>query len=351
MSIPFHYMITLEPLGLLYASSGRFLSAENLVGQAGEHFPPDSPAVAGLLASHLSRSEVRDLHTAGPFWVDDLDLYLPAPLNLLQERAAGSAASRRVSERLVWTTNEDDSTAAGWTPASGKKPPAKPIKGGWLALSKWQSQGEPGTPVHANPWQSVPHLHPRLCDEERISAQDDALFLELAVTLKPGVSLAYLSSHAIPAGRYRFGGEGHLVELCSKEIPKVLLNLLKVPLTGRSFALITPGLWGGSRLSQREPLEQPTNPALPSLQPWHLHGGRGPAILTDRPRPWRHRLGAGMDGKARLSRGRWAVPSGSCYHIPPGIELPPWTDWPERWFPKEGFSFKQLGTGLALPLP
>jgi len=37
--------------------------------------------------------------------------------------------------------------------------------------------------------------------------------------------------------------------------------------------------------------------------------------------------------------------------VPPGLELPPWPDWPESWFPKEGFSFKQLGTGLALPLP
>ena len=26
-------------------------------------------------------------------------------------------------------------------------------------------------------------------------------------------------------------------------------------------------------------------------------------------------------------------------------------DWQESWFPREGFSFKQLGTALALPLP
>jgi CRISPR-associated protein Cmr3 len=30
--------------------------------------------------------------------------------------------------------------------------------------------------------------------------------------------------------------------------------------------------------------------------------------------------------------------------------MTPWAEWPEEWFPREGFSFKQLGTALALPL-
>ena len=346
MSGPFRYLITLEPLGLLYASSGRFLSAENLVGQAGEHFPPDSPAVAGLIAGQLSRNEVRELHTAGPFWQRGDELYLPAPLNLLQDKTLDSGSCRSVRARLVWQASQDEKVAGGWSPANDETLPAKPVKGGWLPLSAWGKQALPHTQVHTNPWKAVPHLHPRLRDDERVSAQEGALFLELAVALEPGVSLAYLSSHEIPAGRYRFGGEGHLVELRSLPIPTALLDLLTEPLSG-SFALVTPGLWGGSRLSLREPL---IHGQSSGVQPWHRHG-QGPAILTDRPRPWRHRLGGGADGQPRLSRGRWAVPAGSCYHVPPGLELRPWPDWPESWFPKEGFSFKQLGTGLALPLP
>jgi CRISPR-associated protein Cmr3 len=346
MSMPFRYLISLEPLGLLYASSGRFLSAENLVGQAGEHFPPDSPAFAGLIAAQLPRAEVRDLHTAGPFWCRGDALYLPAPLNLLQDKAVGSSSTRAVSARLVWQASGDEKAAGGWSPASGKAPPTKPLRGGWVPLSEWGRQDQAGAQVHANPWKAVPHLHPRLRDDERVSAQEDALFMELAVALDPGVCLSYLSSHEIPAGRYRFGGEGHLVELRSDPVPSELVNLLKQPLSG-SFSLVTPGLWGGSRLSLREPL---IHGQSGGVQPWHRHG-RGPAILTDRPRPWRHRLGGGLDGQSRLSRGRWAVPAGSCYHAPPGLDLPPWPDWPESWFPKEGFSFKQLGTGLALPLP
>ena len=78
-----------------------------------------------------------------------------------------------------------------------------------------------------------------------------------------------------------------------------------------------------------------------------------PAILTERPRPWRHQLGASTEvsnpqQRRRLSRGRWAVPAGSCYRVEGG--LPPWAEWPTCWFPKEGFSFKHYGTALALPL-
>jgi CRISPR-associated protein Cmr3 len=345
MSKPFRYLITLEPLGLLYGSNGRFLSAENLVGQAGEHFPPDSPAISGLIAGQLSRPEVRELHTAGPFWWQKEELYLPAPLNLLQEKELNEG-KRTVRARLDWQPGASEAEAGGWSPASDKQAPAKPTKGGWIPLSQWDKQAKAELQVLANPWKSSPQLHPRLRDDERVSAQNDALFLELAIALEPGVCLAYLSSHELAAGRYRFGGEGHLVELRSLPVPEALLTLLTQPLNG-SFALITPGLWGSSRLSQREPLDLSRQPAS---QPWHQRG-LGPAILTDRPRPWRHRLGAGADGQERLSRGRWAVPAGSCYHLPAGLELPPWPDWPESWFPKEGFSFKQLGTGLALPIP
>ena len=39
-AIPFQHLILLEPLGLLYGSSGRMLSPQALTGRAAEHFPP-----------------------------------------------------------------------------------------------------------------------------------------------------------------------------------------------------------------------------------------------------------------------------------------------------------------------
>lgn len=346
----FTTLITLEPLGLLYGSSGRFLSAENLTGKAGEHFPPDSPTLAGLVAAQLPADVRRDLVSAGPFWIDlledpDPDLRLPAPLCLLQDPEVMECDGlpgrhcRRAAARLL-------PAGEGWLPEGSATLPPKPEQGGWVRLSQWQRLGDPGLTVELDPWKAVPHLHPRLQEDQRCSAQHDALFLELGIALAPGVALAYLCSHAIPDGRYRFGGEGHLVELRCLPVPPALSALLEESLKG-SFALITPGVWGSSRLSMREPLDTSRRPAL---CPWHRNGEK-PLLLTDRPRSWRHRLGGGREGIRRLSRGRWAVPPGSCYALPPGQQLPPWPGWPESWFPREGLSLRHFGTALALPLP
>lgn len=355
-TLPFHHLILLEPLGLLFGSRGRILSPEALTGRAAEHFPPDSPAFAGLLAAQLDRASVRDLHTAGPFWSTaaapsaeaPAQLMLPAPLTLLQveEQAGGCRVSCR---RLSWQEGDGADLPRGWRPSDGNEPPRKSPSGGWVALNDWPLLGSnEAVKVHPDPWEPVPHLHPRLRDDERVSAGDGALFLEYGIALRPGVALAYLSSHAIADGVARFGGEGHLVNLRCQPMPPELVRLLEQPLAA-PFGLITPGLWGGPKLSLREPVMAPNG-----QHPWH-RGGVAPGILTDKPRPWRHRLGAGptrgggSQGRRRLSRGRWAMPAGSCYQVA-GEPLPPWAAWPESWFPREGFSFRQLGTGLALPL-
>lgn len=60
------------------------------------------------------------------------------------------------------------------------------------------------------------------------------------------------------------------------------------------FSLITPGVWGTSRLSKREPEDQ--RPAQQRFGepafPFHSKN-QGPGILTERPRSWRHHLGHG----------------------------------------------------------
>jgi CRISPR-associated protein Cmr3 len=381
--LPFTTLVLLEPLGLLHGSSGRILSPETLTGRAAEHFPPDSPALAGLLASQLQRGDLWDLHTAGPFWCHpNGELMLPAPMSLIQEEGAPIPAAsngkgkkhksprhhqsptprRHCRRRLTWQGDGDGQAAAGWRPADGLDLPRKQTSGGWISLDDWPDIANPslregGLPIYADPWQATPHLHPRLRNNERVSAHGEgdgaasggALFLEYGIALEPGVRLVYLSSHPIADGRYRFGGEGHMVELCCQPLPETLVNLLNIPLNG-PFALITPGVWGGPRLSRRDPIITRKDGTPPEL-PWHRNGIPS-AILTERPRPWRHRLGWGNNfhhEAHRLSRGRWAVPAGTCYQVA-GAPLSPWAEWPEHWFPKEGFSFKQLGTALALPL-
>jgi len=363
---PFQYLLLLEPLGLLYGSSGRLLSPDALTGRAAEQFPPDSPVMAGLMASILAdegrHGEVWDLHTAGPFWISsENQLMVPAPLLLIQEEAG--ATGRQSTHHLSWQPAGEGRPASGWIPNQSIALSHKATSGGWIPLDRWPHQPKARSshipiPIHDDPWRPVPHLHPRLKLDERVSAGDDALFLEYGIALQPGVRLAYLSSHFVSGGLVRFGGEGHLVQLECRPITSIaprLLELLACQLAA-PFALITPALWGGPKLSIREPLDT----SVPRGNfPWRRNGVP-PAILTERPRPWRHRLGLGRAdslhpevakaGRRRLSRGRWALPAGSCYHINDDKPIDPWSEWEESWFPKEGFSFKHFGMALSLPI-
>lgn len=82
-------------------------------------------------------------------------------------------------------------------------------------------------------------------------------------------------------------------------------------------------------------------------------------MLTDKALPYRYRLGKRRNeavteqydprSTGRLSRGRYAVPAGSVYVFKHPLELS-WWEFPDEWFPKEGFPLKHLGCGLCLPI-
>jgi CRISPR-associated protein Cmr3 len=325
----FKYLITLEPLGLLYGSAGAFLSPENLVGRSGAKFPPSAVTLAGLIAVAYGKDapELKSLQIAGPFWAfstNPQNFCVPTPLNCLAKLNAEPDPDQikrgTIHETLTWKTNH-------WQPQTS----GKYAKDTWIPLDQWD---KPET-VYASPWEFIPHLHPRLRLEERkvVDPEDGqgSLFLENAVQMHPDVCLVYLSNLNLTPGWYRFGGESHLIDLNCIPLTNSAKDLLEQPL-GKSFALITPALWGSNRLSQRYPAAWE-----PEIQ----------SILTDRPSPFRYRLGG--EGKVkRLSRGRYAVPAGTVYVTTE--DKPPWHEWKDELFPKEGPYLNAWGCGLALPL-
>jgi len=111
---------------------------------------------------------------------------------------------------------------------------------------------------------------------------------------------------------------------------------------GNNFALITPAVWGSNRLSYRFPTIRQEQDWITAPE-WE-----NAQVFTERPRPFRYRLGGTGDTK-RLSRGRYAIPPGTVYVLETGIPKP-WFDWDKCWFPDEGYSYKRWGCGLALPL-
>ncbi|MFN5513885.1 MAG: type III-B CRISPR module-associated Cmr3 family protein [Cyanobacteriota bacterium] len=349
----FTHLVVIEPLGLLYGSAGKFLSPENLVGRSGDFFPPSSMTLAGLFAQTLEESkktdELRQLQVAGPFWTwkqeiqdqgAEQNFYVPAPLNCL-------AKNNQIQHYLVWRQGKWRT----WGIPNGAQEPDwiippddKYQSGGWLSLKDWDKlQPQTGNvSLHSAPWEYLPHLHPKLKDSERHSVEKDGLFLENSVQLNPDACLVYLSNTDISPGWYRFGGEGHLVNVRCLPLTPTLAERLSQPL-GQCFALITPAVWGSNRFSYRAPSQKQSD----------LYWGerRVTALLAQRPQAIRHRFGRFTDdsGGSVLSRGRYGVPAGAVYVL----DSPLSTTWREQsaLFPVEGVSFQRWGCGLALPLP
>jgi CRISPR-associated protein Cmr3 len=344
-----NYLITIEPLGLLYGSAGAFLSPENLVGRSGAKFPPSAATLSGLIAAaHSEQNEqFRSLRLAGPFWAfadQPQQFFVPTPFNHLTQLGAKSQGVHQgtVEHRMAW---QPDAAYDRWVTADGRSPIGKFAKETWLSIADWQQASE--QTVYGNPWEFVPHLHPRLrADERRVwtdaEADQGSLFLENAVQMVPDTCLVYLSSLEIEPGWYRFGGEGHLVDVNCVALADTTQKLLRAPL-GRAFTLITPAVWGSNRFSYRYP------------EAWN---GHVQTMLTERPTPFRYRLGnrknqSGEDnhqpGQPKLlSRGRYAVPAGTVYVL--DREQPPWQEWADALFPQEGPYLNRWGCGLALPL-
>lgn len=373
---PFKYLIVIEPLGLLYGSSGKFLSPENLVGRSGSYFPPTTATLSGLFAAAYDNADIQDLQLAGPFWAvtDELNksqqnFYVPTPRNYLVKDG-------KIKHKLTAVfqyKDEEERNIYHWLDENSESPVDKFESNTWLAINQWDEPKQ----VKKAPWKFLPHLHPRLeLDERRVvrqnqnqEAQQGSLFLENSVQMEPGSCLVYLSNTELQPGWYRFGGEGHLVDVSCLDLVPDIQALLERPIE-KSFALITPAVWGSNRLSYREPVYlqkgdkqkySKPDPESDEQKVWSLE-----ALLTERPIPFRYRLGNSdrqqsaqeeqLENHHRhsqppklLSRGRYAVHAGSVYVVKKPINQA-WQEWPDDWFPKEGPSLKRWGCGLALPL-
>jgi CRISPR-associated protein Cmr3 len=264
----------------------------------------------------------------------------------------------KIKRKLTWDSNlqkwtQWDPNLKKWTPPVNEKFE----KGGWVKVNDW---GKNDSKISIKvPWKTVSHLHPRLeANQRRVLVEKEreqgSLFLENGVQFDPDYCLVYLSNTEIEPGWYRFGGEGHLVNIECKPISSELKGLLSQPV-GKAFALITPAVWGSNRHSYREPMVQKKEDKNTKwVEAWECA-----TLLTERPFPFRYRLGnpkneetdLKVNSKEKLlSRGRYAVPAGSVYVLEEPLESS-WQEWDESWFPKEGISFKRWGCGLALPLP
>ncbi|NJR51622.1 MAG: CRISPR-associated protein [Leptolyngbyaceae cyanobacterium CSU_1_3] len=330
----FKYLVIVSPLGLMYGSAGAFLSPENLVGRSGSKFPPDASTLAGLFFAANKQCEIaphetlkRELFVSGAFWAKQDDpeaFYVPIPRH-----------------RIIGDKQDDEwklNAQRKWERNLEKKSLETEYR--WQRLDAWRrnaSKIRQNKEMGIAPWKFASFLHPQMKQNERQVLAEDGLFLENAVQMDDGYCLVYLSTYPLPDGWYRFGGEGHMVEICSQKIsPDSTIAQLLTTKIQKACALITPGVWGSNQLSYRYP-KQADFPKT------------GIKMLTDKPVPYRYRIGHQSTERGRLGRGRYAVPSGTVYVFKQALEKT-WWEFPEAWFPKEGFPLKHLGCGLCLPV-
>jgi len=354
----FKYLIEVRPLGFLYGSAGAFLSPENLVGRSGAKFPPDAATLSGLILRTYQEIPSADpekikhlkqnLTVAGAFWAKDnkpQNFYVPIPRSLVIGEK--DADEWEITDDK-WGKNLDKNVDADykWQSIHFWGNPLDEIfknrekKENYQNKNTIQSTAEP-------PWKFVPMLHPTLEHEQRhvrtpLDKNDrGSLFLENTVQMREDSCLVYLSTHEIPNGWYRFGGENHMVEIINHELEPNILRLFTEPIK-KSFALICPAVWGGNNLSVRYPQA-------------FKAGEKPPKMLTDRPVPFRYRMGG------NLGIGRYAVPSGTVYVLKHELaeEYNTWWKFPHKWFPqsneekdfdKRPLPLKHLGSGLCLPI-
>lgn len=350
----FKFLISIQPLGLMYGSAGAFLSPENLVGRSGVKFPPDAATLSGLIFSANKEQkfapddELKErLHVAGPFWafVDaEDDFYVPLPRHKVISK---DSYDEWTIQNYKWCLKSETDDV---TQDEDKKEDSEYR---WLRIDYWDASAKT---IHSdraavfpsvaeNCWKYVSVLHPQMKKDERHVLSEKGLFLENAVQMQEDTCLVYLSTYAL-SGWYQFGGEGHMVEVKSIELnnDSYILKRLQEPIQ-KSFALITPGVWGSNHLSYRYPTQQGFAECNNKI-----------AMLTDKAVPYRYRIGYGNEKKeafrdrnaGRLSRGRYAVPAGSVYVLRQPLNNP-WYKFSSEWFPEKGL-LKKFGCGLCLPV-
>jgi len=234
------YWYTLTPLDiLLFRDAKPFTPGER--AWAGSVFPPNGHAIAGALSAFLNREKKEKLELKGPFFCYNYqNLYFPRPLGFDKKTALVPLAwvnhplknqvmyDRTLPSPLVRPSDappddddEDEVESQAGCPSSDRKKyrqflPFDVVKtyleDSTILPESWQADdlisGED------KPWIVETRSHNALESGTRQVKSEDGYFVENAVRMKAGWSLAIALNRKIENPvTFRLGGEGHRVIL------------------------------------------------------------------------------------------------------------------------------------------
>lgn len=337
----------LTPLDvLLFRDAKPFTPGER--AWAGSVFPPNGHALAGAIRGLLQTDQRIDL--TGPFLCRNDQLHFPRPLNYVKDRPLVPVEWLSLPPKLMWDqhmpmplmTEEEPSSSKGAEEFEKDKlrqfltadQVLKLLKREPLTKADWLCQkGE-----NPEPWEVESRPHNSIEPGERTVKDSDGYFVENAIRLHTGWSLAIaldddthdrLQALGIP-NVMRLGGEGHqvLIEHCQKldEQWHTLQNqsqqhyeaaemaLSQDPRQGRSLAyLVTPGVFERNQNGVATCRAWPWEWSLAHTVNKNQTPGPLVSVATDRPVPISSRHL--KDGNSVPAPQVFAAPPGTVYYL------------------------------------
>ena len=328
------YWYTLIPLDMLMLRDAKPFSPGERAW-AGSGFPPNGHAIAGALRGLLG--EKASLTIRGPLLCHDLALHFPRPLNYVgTQRLTPSTwlGEHHPCRQMQWDRRNPVPLVLGDRPASESETDLASVDDRkYLRFDIIQElmEHKPLTETHircqsgerSQPWQIETRSHNTLETGTRQVKSEDGYFVEKAIRLENGWSIAIGVDRELPTlTTLRLGGEGHrvLLERCP-ELDKQWQDLQAQSQTNfsqgsRSLAyLITPGVFerkdNGQAMCRSWPwewrLEHTTNPNQKS--------GNLVSVATDKAVPISCRVRDKDDGSSIPAPQVFAAPSGSVYYL------------------------------------
>jgi CRISPR-associated protein Cmr3 len=337
------FWYTLTPLDVLLLRDAKpFTPGER--AWAGSVFPPNGHTIAGALSVLLNRSQNCQFKLKGPFFcLGGETLYFPRPLGFVGPTPLIPLDSEwnpnfPLLNQALWNRNkpcplvkpmgthsaDEDKDKDSSKPKSRQYLPYEVIKEylktGGIDKKDWtiQIKGE------VKPWAVETRPHNAILEGTRQVKDADGYFVENAIRLQPGWSLAIGIDQEIDTpATVRLGGEGHrvMIERC-EALDKQWQTLWELSQNNRnqntrSLAyLVTPGVFeridNGKAMCQAWPWEWKLAHTVNGNQkPGHLV-----SVATDRAVPISCRIRDKDDqGKSIPAPQVFAAPPGSIYYL------------------------------------
>lgn len=328
------YWYTITPLDVLMLRDAKpFTPGER--AWAGSTFPPNGHTIAGALRQMMGQRAMLTLQ--GPFLCFEDCLYLPAPINYINGQRLVPVSwlpPLHPASQMLWDRSRPAPLLLEKTQQPGPKSDRKDRL--YISTEAWQKllKGEPLTEEerycqgeeNPEPWTIETRSHNALTQGTRQVKDADGYFVENAIRMAPGWSLAIALDREIPGPAIApLGGESHRVlfqrcpALDSRWQSLCELSQSQRQKPGRKIAyLVTPGIFerkqsNGQSVCRGWPWE------------WHLAQGDNPrqkkgslvSVATAKPIPISGRI---RDNKKNIGVSitapqMFAAPPGSAYYL------------------------------------